>query len=61
MHDFDYDRRKNKVAPWHKEFKKNRRRILINLHVLHPALRQSLNICKHYLNATTLANCSGFR
>jgi hypothetical protein len=35
--------------------------MLINLHVLHPALRQSLSICKQYLNTTTLANCSGFR
>ena len=53
--------RKDKEAPWHKEFKRNQRRILINLHVLHPALRQCLSICKEHLNNTTLANCQGFR
>ena len=53
--------RKDKEAPWHKEFKKNQRRILINLHVLHPALRQCLSICKDHLNTTTMANCDGFR
>ena len=52
--------RKIQEAPWHKEYKKNQSRILNNLHVLHPALRQSLNICKDHLNNTTLANCDGF-
>lgn len=53
--------RKNQEAPWHKDYKKNRVRILHNLHVLHPALRTSLSICKDHLNNTTLANCDGFR
>ena len=60
-HTYIWFYRKDKEAPWHKEFKKNQRRILINLHVLHPALRQCLSICKDHLNTTTLANCSGFR
>ena len=52
--------RKDKEAPWHKEFKKNQKRMLIHLHVLHPALRQCLSICKDHLNTTTMANCDGF-
>ena len=34
--------------------------MLIHLHVLHPALRQCLSICKDHLNTTTMANCDGF-
>lgn len=48
--------RKNKCAPWHDDFKRNRKKLLINLHVLHPALRQSLSLCKTNLNTITLAN-----
>ena len=31
------------------------------MHVLHPALRQCLSICKYHLDTTTMANCEGFR
>ncbi len=50
---------KDKRAPWHEDFKRNRRKILRNLHLLHPALRQSLSLCKDHLNSITLAdfNC----
>ena len=39
------------------EFLKTRKKIRENLHVLHPALRQSLSLCKDNLNTITLADC----
>ena len=47
---------KDKRAPWHDDFVRNRRRILRHLHLLHPALRQSLSLCKDHLNSITLAD-----
>ena len=48
-------------ALWHEEFKKSRAHISSNLHVLHPALRQSLAICKEHLNTITLAKCDCYK
>ncbi|XP_071745635.1 dynein axonemal heavy chain 12-like [Lepeophtheirus salmonis] len=43
-----------------KDFIRNRQKILLNLHILHPCLRTTLDICKHFFNDLTLADFESF-
>ena len=52
---------KDSKATWYDDFIKNRKIISIHLHILHPAIRNILGICKDHLNHITMADCKHFR
>jgi hypothetical protein len=52
---------KDSKASWYDDFIKNRKIITIHLHILHPAIRNILGICKDHLNYITMADCKHFR
>ena len=52
---------KDSKASWYDDFIKNRKIISIHLHILHPAIRNILGICKDHLNNITMADCKHFR
>ena len=52
---------KDSKAEWYDDFIKNRKIISIHLHILHPAIRNILGICKDHLNNITMADCKHFR
>ena len=52
---------KDSKAAWYDDFIRNRKIISIHLHILHPAIRNILGICKDHLNNITMADCKHFR
>ena len=52
---------KDSKATWYDDFIRNRKIISIHLHILHPAIRNILGICKDHLNNITMADCKHFR
>ena len=52
---------KDSKATWYDDFIRNRKIISVHLHILHPAIRNILGICKDHLNNITMADCKHFR